>query len=88
MENLASGKKELDTRKRWQSQSWINAVLIFNINERVIKGLYMSHANFYIDEKGNEMVSKSLKILLFTQKRKKNVSYFIFCVSLHILHTY
>lgn len=61
MEKLGFGrKKELDTRKRWESQSWIKVALIFNINESVIKGLSMSHANFYVDENCNEMVSKSL----------------------------
>lgn len=60
MENLASVKKELGTRKRWESQSWIKVVLILNINKNVIKGSYTSHANFYVDENCNEMVSKSL----------------------------
>lgn len=57
---LQEKKKALDTRKRWESQSWIKVVLIFNINESVTKGLYMSHANFYVDENCNEMVSQSL----------------------------
>lgn len=56
------GRKEWDTRKRQESQSWIKLVLMLDINKSVIKGLYfvLIHANFYTDEQCNEMVSKSL----------------------------